>query len=283
MVEMNAPIFVLALNGRSGTNYLAHLLSAHPDVTRGQLSEDFLLHGAGKLIDYTDGLLAELQSHEWFERHRRDQHTADQLARELGSAMLRFVGVASPEGRPLLKTPRLGDLEAGLRLFPKCNMLILLRDPRSIVESALHAHWYKGASLEQQAMYWARSARYLEEFLKGHQHSVRQGHVRLVRYERLVQQPREETAKLLTLLELPQAPSVLERAEQSPVIGSSFLPRRSDGRIDFTPTPPPADFDPICRWRDWSLDQHRRFNRVCGALMERWGYKMVTGESQTSV
>lgn len=281
MVGLHRPIFVLALKGRSGTNYLRDLISAHPDVFRSDIPEDFLMMRAGQLTDYADRLLREWQSHTWYERFDLEAYTADNLLERLGWAMLQFVGETDRPGRMILKTPYLGDLSAALRLFPSGKMLILLRDPRSIVESTMRSHWYNGASLEEQGSAWARSARYLENFLRDHQEAVRNGRIRLVRYEKLVRQPRQELTQLLDFLELSQDDHAISRADQSPVIGSSFLARTSSGDVDFRPVERPPNFDPVCRWSHWTPAQHRRFNRVCGAMMERWGYPMVTeGENE---
>ncbi len=199
----------------------------------------------------------------------------DTILEPVGRALLEAVGPPGAGIRPLLKTPLLQDERAALRLFPRGQMVIILRDPRSIAESLRHAHWGEGTPLPDAGARWAKAARRLEQFLVDETEAVRAGRIRLVRYERLVEDPAGELAVLFEALGMTPDAEALAQARTAPVIGSSFMPRTEDGRTDFRPRTRPADFDPRKRWAHWTARDHRRFNKVCGAMMERWGYPMV--------
>lgn len=286
MVKPGAPIFILAIHPRSGTNFLSDLMCAHPLVDRSPIPEDFIAERAGLLADYADTLVQRWEK--YFQRGRlgRAEYTPDRLLAQFGQTLLRFIGEADPKQHLLLKTPALLDLATLQRLFPFGQMIVLLRDPRSIAESWLQAHFEERTSLEKVGYRWAQSVRALERELDPKNGRLDRERLHFVRFEQLSRDPANEYEKLLGALGLPPDPGAVAYAADPPVIGSSFGSGDTGGswrgtRPNFTPTRRPEGFDPTCRWAHWSAVSHHRFNRVCGTVMARWGYAPVT--EQTSI
>lgn len=280
MVEIGAPIFVLAIHPRSGTNFLTDLLCAHPLVDRSPIPEDFLAERAGLLATYAEQLIERWEP--FFQRGRigRDDYTPDRLLAHFGQSLLQFAGGRNSKRHMVFKTPALLDLANLQRLFPSGQMIVLLRDPRSIAESWMHAGFDELASLEKVGYQWANTVRALERELDPQNGGVDRDRLHFVRFEQLARDPADEYAKLSNLIGLVPDADAFTYAADPPVIGSSFEntkdTRRGRGlRPTFTPKRRPQDFDPTCRWAHWSTNTHRRFNRICGTVMRRWGYLPV--------
>jgi hypothetical protein len=259
---------------RSGTHHLHDLLSAHSRIAPVAIREDYLFHGADALERYA-GHLEDSWHRFWAAKAAPAHYAADTVLAALGERLLAHLAADPsqpiPDGaRPLLKAPTLGHAEATFRLFPDAQVLVLLRDPRSAVASYRRSRWWQGESLEHSAVRWADAARALEAWLLAEQDRVRAGQIRLVRYERLVEDPRHTLASVLETLDLAAEAACLAHADTAPVIGSSYL--TPDAAQAFAARERPAGFDPRRRWATWTDDDHRRFVRVCGAQMERWGY-----------
>lgn len=281
--QPGAPIIICAPMARSGTTFCKFLLDSHPNVYRANLHEDYLLQNADSLRFYTDTLYERWEGIRAKQALGPEKASPDDLLGALGGTLLQFIGQSDTSDRLLLKTPRLCDLHVALQLFPGCQVLVMIRDPRSIVSSYLRAQtdWGMALSFETIAGQWAKSVRYLADLLAENQQAVKDNRYILVRYERLASDTENEFRSLLQRLNLSMAPECMELIKNPIVRGSSFLPRAEDGRVDFRPQPMPADFNPLERWRDWTPERHAKFNRLCGSIMRKWGYTPVTGNSYT--
>ncbi|MEQ9487457.1 MAG: sulfotransferase [Alphaproteobacteria bacterium] len=280
--QPGAPIIICAPMARSGTTFCKFLLDSHPQVYRADLHEDYLLQNADSLRFYTETLFERWDGIRAKQSLGPEKSSPDALLSAIGSTLLQYIGQRNSPERLLLKTPRLCDLHVALRLFPGCQVLIMIRDPRSVVASYLRAQtdWGMAHSFESIAGRWAKSIRYLSELLAENQQAVRDNQYILVRYERLASDTENELRLLLEKLNLPMAPECMDLIENPIVRGSSFLPRGEDGRVDFRPQPMPENFNPLERWRDWTPERHAKFNRLCGSMMQKWGYTPVTGRGE---
>ncbi len=271
------PVMIVAPMGRSGTTVFKTMLASHPDLYLSDVAEDYFGYGADKLLDYIDGLFTLWERMEGHKYTGPGPFDRDSLLAEIGTTLLRYVGVRDPVKRPVLKSPSFGELEVTLRMFPTASFLILVRDPRSIAESYLHVQdqWGFEFTFDQIASNWAFRARTLLELLARQQAAVRENRLIIVRYERLVQDRTSVLTEILEKLRLPPFPTGSMPDETFPVIGSSFASRDSENRVSFDPVVPPSDFAPLERWRHWTPERHTRFNRLCGEMMKRWGYDPV--------
>jgi len=272
-----APIIICAPVARSGTTFCKYLISSHPNTYRADLKEDFLLHNAKNLQEYVDGLFKVWEGMDYELTLAPGRRTPDSLLSAMGDVLLTHIGRRESPDRMVLKTPRLCDLEVALRLFPGCQILIMIRDPRSILSSYLRAQksWGSERSFEQVAKLWAESIRNLSSVLAENQPAVRSKQLILVRYEKLVSNTEAELRGLLEKLGLPVAQECIDAANNPVVRGSSYLPFINGERVNFQPQPMPDGFDPLVRWKDWTPERLARFNRICGSLMNKWGYQPI--------
>lgn len=268
------PIIVCAPIARSGTTYCKFLLNSHPKVYRTLLHEDYLLQNADSLRFYVDSLYDKWGYIRANQSLKAEKSSPDSLLTALGDTILRHIGQRMSSDRILLKTPNLCDLHVANRLFPECQVLVMIRDPRSIVSSYLRVQqdWGVSHSFEAIADRWVKAIRDLSYVLGMNQDAVKSNRLILVRYERLVSNTEFEFRALLEKLSLPMTSECIEVSRNPIVRGSSFMPRNKDGKVDFRPQPMPADFNPIERWSDWTPERHAKFNRICGSLMKTWGY-----------
>lgn len=275
---MPAPVLIVAPMGRSGTNYLKSMLETHPDLYPVDVLEDYLNVGAENLNDYVNAVFNKWDGMDGGNYIGPEKVGRDDMLAALGKALLSFIGGDKhPNLRPLSKSPVAGDWDVGLRLFPKANYLLIIRDPRSITESFLNVRsaWSLNFTLEQLAVTWAHRMRAISKTMADNQDAVREGRIVPIRYEKLVADPAGVLNGVLERIGLPHFPNGSAPGLDFPVIGSSFGARTEAGRVDFTPQPKPKDFDPTKRWADWSPAQHQKFNRICGALMKKWGYEPI--------
>jgi hypothetical protein len=256
-------VFIIGIEHRSGTNFLSDLLALHADCCRPTtIGEDFLLHHAEHLRRYAAGL------HESWNPDWRGSASQAEIGAALGRGLLAVLQQQAdrPAARLVTKTPRADRLSLFPWLFPDHPLLLIIRDGRSLVESAVRSFgWTYPKAIDR----WARGARRILEFDRD-EHA---GNCRylVVRYEDLVTDLDAELARILAFLRLSPARYDFDAARALPVRGSSSL--KSQGQsLHWTPIAKPQDFRPLERASGWTASQHRRFARKAGYLQELLGY-----------
>jgi protein-tyrosine sulfotransferase len=266
-------IFVIGIEHRSGTNFLSDLLALHADCCRpSTIGEDFLLHNAQHLERYAAGLHASWNP-EW-----RQSASQQEIGAALGRGLLRIL--TDQADRPALhlvtKTPRADRLGLFPWLFPDQPLLILIRDGRSLVESAVKSFgWTYRKAIER----WSRGARRILEFDR----DERRGACRylVVRYEDLVTDLTAELHRILAFLRLDPRGYDFDAAAAMPVRGSSVL--KSQGHaLHWKPVPKSSNFDPLRRASNWTARDHRRFLQAAGMYQQLLGYS-VEGIQQPGI
>ena len=285
-----SPIFILGIAPRSGTNYLHDLIRNHPDCDPGSgfLEEDHLIANARLLINYIEGV-----SRWWKKKWGAEELQAekDALAEELGRGLVAFLasqldrrkkigekrGTGERQRRLVTKTPSVKNLGSFFRFFPAGQLVVLVRDGRSVVESSVKTfdQPYGYAALE-----WARAARTIQDF----QAANPGGAYLLVRYEDLYSSIEPELRRIFYYLSLDPDTYDYSAAANMPIRGSSTL--RDNGTssrqlwvakgIHWNPVEKPADFNPVDRWSSWSRAKHERFNWLAGEYLSRFGYALRT-------
>jgi hypothetical protein len=266
MAPTDAPILVVGISRRSGTNFLASLLQLHPDCATPEppLLEDHLLRDAQLLHDYAHRA-SERWPHRWGDR---DAARA-RLERHLGDGLGAFLrdGVVAP--RVVSKTPSPEHLDCYPALLPDAYVIVLVRDGRSTVESLVRGFKWSFAKAVDE---WRRGAEAILDF----QRRVLPSHpglrARIVKYEDVVAKPREELTSLLDFCDLDAARFDFDRAVDAPVIGSSFA-RADGGKMTWQPLEREEGFDPTARHSSWRRSQHERFEHVAGDLQRGLGYE----------
>ena len=140
MVDMDSadPIFIHGVLPRSGTNFLWDLLLLHPDCARAQepVKEDLFLDRSDHLVRFVDAVRAR-----WDPRWGTfAAELPDRLYRSIGDGLVSFLWT-DRQRRLVTKSPSVVHLELFFAFFPCARLLILVRDGRSVVQSA----WIRSA------------------------------------------------------------------------------------------------------------------------------------------
>jgi protein-tyrosine sulfotransferase len=280
-------IFILGISVRSGTTYLQDLLRLHPDcdVDGVELEEDHFLAYADRLVEYT-----KLVTRNWKSGPEQLRRERDLVCQCIGDGLLSYLRLqvgnrrelaGRRNGKPLralvTKTPSITNLHLFFKMFPNADLLILLRDGRSVTESTMKTFY---RSFVEEAGRWAAGCAQIQRFVETE--SNRGGRFLLVRYEDLYSRTEAELRKVMEFLRLDPAVYDFSAAMNIPVRGSSTL--RQNGAewsqsalapgIHWNPVPKTPDFRPLERWSHWNRAQHERFNWIAGSWLEYFGYEV---------
>lgn len=260
------PVLITGITPRSGTNYLHRLLSLHPDCASLEydpVQEDFLLHHSDALADYADRL-------SWQWGHWGDPEPArENLFHHLGQGLTNFLEPEHEASLVLSKTPSVRNVHRFFDLFPQGYLLVLVRDGRSVVASAMEGfHW----PFERTARQWTRNARRVLDLQRSYGHASNRH--RILYYEELNEQPVASLERLLDFLPLEIEAYDFSEALDLPVYGSSFIGNEDD-EVTWSPKKKPDTFGSKMRWADWSDERHARFNWIGGEELARLGYRPV--------
>jgi hypothetical protein len=284
------PVFILGIAERSGTTYLQDILRLHPDcdVDGVELEEHHFVTYADMLVEYVEAASRRWKSPRGAEQVEQDREL---VYRCLGDGLISYMredlrnrrGWAglSPDDKPrralVTKTPCVANLDLFFKLFPDAYLLILIRDGRAVVESAVRT-FYK--NFVQEARQWAQRAQCIIQFASSEMSRGRR--YMIVRYEDLYRNTDDEVKKILSFLDLEISRYDFNAAHNVPVKGSCTL--RSEGAewpesfvapgIHWAPVPKPPDFSPIDRWSTWGRAKHERFNWIAGKYLQLFGYEM---------
>jgi hypothetical protein len=268
------PILVVGISRRSGTNFLASLLTQHPDCAApaAPLREDHLLRDAPLLLDY-----ARRTSERWPLRWGDRDDARTRLERHLGEGIAAFLADGSSAPRVVSKTPSPEHLSSYPHLLPNAYVIVLLRDGRSTVESLVRGFRWSFAKAADE---WRRGARAILEFQRdvasnGTAASLR---CRVVRYEDVVADPVATVRDLLEFCGLDPQRYDFDAARNAPVIGSSFV-RDAHGELTWTPVDRAAAFQPTERFANWRPVHHARFEHLAGEYQRALGYDTVATDA----
>ena len=257
------PVFIHGILQRSGTNFLFDLLLVHPDLAgaRDPIYEDGFLEHSDGLFQFVDSVRSGWNP-EWGEF---PEDIDQQLLRCIGDGLLAFL-VRDPQKRLLVKNPRPDHLDRFFSLFPRGRLVLLVRDGRSVVQSAIKRFQ---VDLALAAQLWARGADEIADF-----RSTSEGQSRsvLVRYEDLFTDVRPQLERILDFCGLDRSSYDFEQATQLPVRGSSEFLGPERNWVHWEPVERDDTFDPQRRWRDWSPAMHEEFWAIAEAQMRRLGY-----------
>ena len=254
--------FIVGIERRSGTNFLGDLLALHPDCARPRhLHEDMLIHRAPHLVAYAE------QLHRCWASQWREAYPAERIGASIGRGLLTLLDEQADRPARLLvaKTPRADHVGSFPWLFPGAKLLILIRDGRAVVQSAVKSFgWTYGKAITR----WSRGARRILEF--DAQHVTGGFPYLIVRYEWLVSDQRAELTRILQFLNLSAAQYDFDAAQAMPVRASSTMRDRGES-LHWTPLPKAADFNPTKRPLLWSTHVH------CQFLWQAGGYQTLLG------
>ena len=257
------PIFIHGILPRSGTNFLWDLLLIHADCTRGRtpVNEDLFLDHSDDLVAFVSTVRGAWDPI-W---GTFDADTTDRLYAAVGDGLLSFLWTDRTR-RLVSKSPSVRHLDRFFSFFPRARLLILVRDGRAVVQSAMDTF---GWDFDRACRAWADAARTIRRFQQ-----IESAHAdrwRLVRYEELVDHVEGQLRALFEFLELDATRYDFEAARNLPVRGSSAFGR--DGhKVHWEAVTKDASFAPKERWRSWSTARLARFDWLAGAELVELGY-----------
>jgi protein-tyrosine sulfotransferase len=192
--------------------------------------------------------------------------------RHLGGGILCFLSEQIEEDRRLLcKTPRGYNIDNFFHLFPNAKLLILIRDGRDVVSSAVKGGRHRLLAFEWYAYTWAKGARPILEFMQGAGGDLRERCWKLIRFEDLVERPEAALRDLLPFLGIDVSTFDCNQIHKVPLIGSSFV-RGGKDKVNWDPVEKPKGFQPVGRWKSWNYWRKMIFKMIAGRELIRFGY-----------
>ena len=262
-----APILVVGVTQRSGTNHLHQLLGLHPDVAAPRtILEDYLTAGTAEIAAGVRAIASRYVP-DWIPPHEAEA----QLLTRVGDALLDWLaadaGLGPDDPRRLLtKTPGAYGVRGLAALAPGAHLVLLVRDGRDVVASGMRG---LGWRFTEGVDTWLAGAR---EFLRLTGRPLPPGvQVRTVRHEDVVADPVAQVTDLLTWLGLDPDRWDADAARTLPVVGSSFHTGGAE-QVHWTPLDRPADFDPRGRADAWPAELHARFVLRAATELRAFGY-----------
>ena len=260
-----AVALLVAPTPRSGTNLVEALIAAHPRAATapGGMREVPALVEAPRLAGFASAMgrrhpSAGLDPEEW-------------LGLALAGLLARAAAERPEAGLILLKDPHVRRLDLRRAVLPGARLVVVLRDGRRTVDSAVRS-WRApggalgrlvGRSFADHCRDWALATAAALEAARGDPSAV------VVRFEDAARDPAGTARRLWKALGLGPAPAeALARAAAAPVLGSSTHSREG-GAVDWAPRARSADFDPAGRALDWPARWERIFAREAGAAQAR--------------
>jgi protein-tyrosine sulfotransferase len=257
------PIFIHGILPRSGTNFLWDLLLLHPDCSRPiePVNEDLFLEHSEHLAAFVAAVRAA-----WDPRWGTfGADLPDRLYAGIGEGLVSFLHTERNR-RLVAKSPSVRHLDRFFTFFPSARLLILVRDGRSVAQSAMDTF---GWDFDRVCRAWAEAARTIGRFQRAE--AARADQWRVVRYEALFDDPEGQLRPIFEFLELDATRYDFEAARALPVRGSSAFGRRKSA-VHWGAVARDESFAPKERWRSWSADRVERFDWLAGDELAALSY-----------
>lgn len=270
--QMRSPVFIISVMQRCGSNFLCNILRLHPDLQWPRpLAEDRVLKYSPLLLDYVNRTYQRWKP--WIKDSEENIGDGRRLLlSQLGNGILSFMSEYIGENKRLLvKSPEAYNIDNFFLLFPQARLLILVRDGRDAVESAMRS-WPNRKSYAHWMKRWAEGTRLIVDFMQGVGHDLCGKSWKLIKYEDLVEDPEVTVRDLLDFLKLDAHAFDWQQLERLPLRGSSTDRAGGRDKIYWGPLERPKDFRPIGRWEDWSWWRKWKFKKIAGREMMALGY-----------
>jgi len=262
-----APILLLGVMPRSGSNFLRDLIAAHPGVHAdpGRLYEFPLLQVASSAGALMQDFVAR------FPRNAEVVSRWDALGL-LAGAWLGELQREAGEKQILLKSPHVQNLTLAPHVFAGAKIVLCLRDGRDVIDSSLKTfgRWsLSRKTFGQLAQEWRLGAEAILGFDEGGPQAMPD--VTVVRYEELVAAPEPTLRRVFSRIGLDPGAYDFTKVAAMPVRGSSRAEGQDDAR--WQPQERSADFKPVRRWASWTPARKARFERIAGQVSKEAGYE----------
>lgn len=259
--EQRQPVIMVhGVTQRSGTVYVGELLRLHPDLYAfpREIWEFPFLNVAEDIRRVQSRFLSLYPPNE-------AAMGKDDFLPVFGASFIAYLHAVAPQSqRVLLKMPDVSQLSYFPYVFPFELPLLLLRDGRDVVQSAVHT--WPQVRFADACEYWNANARIM---LTLERRYADRGW-RIFRFEDAAVQPNEFVRDACQYSQLDPARYPFDRIAEVSVRGSSVAPR--DRRVTWDPIGKPAGFNPVGRWQNWTASQRRTFKRIAGQTLIEAGY-----------
>lgn len=258
---------------RSGTTLVRTILEQHPALLVHPFEPQFFLQlyrqfGLDNIPAFT--ALAFILEHPYRAPEvTRERLGASDFPTDLPGVADRYL-VAWSSGhedkQKVLKHPAfIFHLDIAERLFPKCIVIHIVRDPRASVSSQ-RQRW-PHLSVWQCATHWRRAVRAARTWS-----GKNAGHYIEIQYEELVQSPAQVVQKLCATLSLPFSHQLLSFRQREMV----FEPEIGQ-RLKIYTAPEPSRLD---LWREWLTDDDVQIvEAICSREMTWWRYTLASSST----
>lgn len=285
--------FLHGVRVRSGTNYLAKIMSCVPDIQQVPLRKTTDEFPLLRVLGSWERAFADFCSR--FNGDRAALRFPEFLP-HLGAAWRRYLidTFALQPGHVFVKDPSVQNVDRFFDIFPDAKLIFLVRDGRDSVASSMKAALAIRSSesvikrtrrrlshllqrdLISAAREWASAVDTIRGFDEEFRSTPLASRYMSVRYEDVFENPREMAARLFTFMGVPFDEATLESVANADVVGSSFYGKtgREDAKKpNWTATPKTEAFKPVGRWNQWSPRQKAAFRRIAGRQLIEMGYE----------
>jgi len=252
---------------RSGTNYLNALLGLHPDVVIDPLDVKELPF----LAAIPQARLWQEAFFDFYHGNREAMGDLDLLAFTV-SGFLKYATALHPEAKLVVfKVPHTRYLSYFPALFPDDKCVVLLRDGQRTVQSTIATWPLKpfGKSFADICREWT----YATDAALDYWGTASKTATALDRYEDIHADPKAHMADILAFLGLDAGRYPFDEIAALPVLGSSELSKKAEGKVSWEPVKASEGFNPAKRRIDWSDGQKATFERIAAKTMARAGYR----------
>lgn len=252
---------------RSGTNYLANLLSLHPDLFSypHEIWEFPVLHSVGELNRFERTYFS-------FYKKNREKIESSTFHALVGAVFMRYLySDITSDQHALLKVPSVRYLNNFDVMFPNENLIILIRDGRDVVSSYQNTFnqkpWWKRKTFGSVCKRWKISAQMAMSAAKYYGNSSK---CLFVRYEDVVDDPSAFIGKVCEKFNLDFSVYPVNEIHTLGVKGSSTI--KENGAVTWETKAKPRGFNPVGRWSNWSSAERATFKRIAGEMLIDCGY-----------
>lgn len=257
-------VFLHGVMPRSGTNYIAELLSLHPDIESfpNEVWEFPLLNAHSQVQSLQSSFLRGY-------RKNAMRFSDGDFALLFGSSLTRHLCSEGHGKHALLKNPSVKHLKHFDTYFPSGLLVILLRDGRDAVHSFYETftksiRWPR-PSFSQVCKLWDKSTRYALSL------SEENSQIPLIFYEDFVGHPKDSMRDLCGRLDLNVDSYPFGDVETLGVKGSSTL--AATGSVTWDMKDKDVNFKPTGKWSGWSNRQKATFKKLAGETLINGGWE----------
>lgn len=241
MHEKNRPIFIVSPLNRSGTNFLAKILtSTGAFAIPEDIGEDYLMVYSDKLESY----FLETMKH-WSKRYRENKSAQAEVLSLFGKCLEKYFLKRIPNHkRLLLKCPRPNNISNIFKFFPNAKVILIERESRDTITS-FYSSFPEHSFYDAVNLFFKGSREVNDFYLENKSNS----NVMKVIYEDLIVNKSLATEAIAEFCGITE--SEIDILNQ-PLIGTSEL-KKAEGKVHWKPIDKPIDFNPIGRYKNWTL------------------------------